>query len=244
MQMFNAIERDTKNQVHAQIFPNNILGNEASMFTQLRAGALQFMSIAPGFLASVVPVADISNVGFAFKDDAEAMRVMSGPLGQYVRDQAATKGIHAFRPMWNSGMYAIGSSSHPIRTPDDLHGFKIRVAGKIAVDLFKELGANPSSITVDEVYTGLQTKLIDGEAAPLVVIDTMKFFEVHKYLSLTNHAWIGEWIVANQDAWNGLGPDVQAVIERNHATYAELARKDMAAFNLRLVNRLKSEGKR
>ena len=104
---------------------------------------------------------------------------MDGALGVYVRNEVAAKGMHTLRSIWDSGMLQILSGVRPVRVPDDLHGFKIRVlASKIQSDLFKDLGATPTAITLGEIYTALQTKVVDGTTAPLVTIETAKWYEV------------------------------------------------------------------
>ncbi len=110
----------------------------------------------------------------------------------------------------------ITASSRPIVTPQDLQGFKIRVPiSSIYTSLFKALGAAPTSINLGEVYSALQTHICDGQENPLIVVDTTKFYEVQKYVSMTNHIWDGNWVLANGDSWASLPPDLQGIVERN-----------------------------
>ena len=242
-QMFGAIQQQSNGRIEIQFFPNSQLGGDAAMFTQLRVGALQMFLISAGNLATVVPAADIANLGFAFADEEEAARVMSGPLGAYVRTEAAAKGIYAFRSIWEAGMFEIGSGSRPIRVPDDLHGFKLRVVeSRIQIDLFKGLGATPTPLSFNEIYTSLQTKIIDGVAAPLVSFEASRFYEVQKYMSMTNHAWSGLWMIVNGEAWKSLPPDLQAVVERNNVKYAELEQRDTKTINVAARARLTAQG--
>ena len=226
-QMWAEIEKDSGGRIHTQFFPNSALGAPAAVFGQLRVGAVQFDLISAGNLSAVVPSFDIVNLGFAFRDSDEALRVMDGPLGDYVRNDATTKNLHVMHHAWDVGMIQIGSAAHPVRSVDDLHGFKIRVSeSKIALDLFRALGANPTPVPFNEIYTGLQTRIIDGEASPMLAIETMKFFEVQKYISMTNHAWGAEFLVANGDTWKSLPPDLQQLVERSHTKYAIMGRRD------------------
>jgi TRAP-type transport system periplasmic protein len=242
-QMWAAIERESGGRIQIQFFPNSLLGSEVAMFTQLRLGAIQFFLISPGNFATVVPAAEISFLGFAYKDADEALRVMDGSLGAYVRQEAAAKGLYVFKNMWDSGMFQITSSSHPIRNADDMHGFKIRVTeGKITIDLFKTLEASPVPLSYAEIYTSLQTKIVDGVATPLVTIEAARWYEVQKYVSLTNHAWSGLWLIANGSAWNGLPSDLQAIVERNHAKYANLERADTKAKNKAAIEQILHQG--
>src|SRR5262249_34991784 len=154
----------------------------------LRLGVTQFYLIGAGQLAEVVPAANIGYLGFAYKDADEGLRVTDGPLGAYIRRETSAKGMYALRSIWDNGMYQIASSSKAIRTPDDLRGFKVRVSeSKILVDLFTTLGANVTPLSSNEVYTTLQTKLVDATASAPGVIEAHRWFEVVKYLSMTNH---------------------------------------------------------
>ena len=193
-QMWRAIEQESHGRIHTQFYPNSTLGNDPALFNQLRVGAVQFFLATPGIMAGLIPAANITYLGFAFKDSDEALRVHDGPLGAYVADQTAAKGIHLFPTMWDSGMRVIGSGPRPIHVPDDLRGFKIRaVEASITVELFRALGASPTPLSPPEVYPALQTKLVDGEDAPMVTIETARWFEANKYISLTNHRWGRRW---------------------------------------------------
>jgi TRAP-type transport system periplasmic protein len=242
-QMWSAIERESGGRIHTQFFPNSQLGSQAAMLTQLRLGALHFYLINPGDLAAVVPAFDVSFLGFVFKDSAQGFRVMDGPLGTYLRGEAASKGIYTLRAIWDSGMNQIGSSSHPIRSPEDLRGFKIRVvASKIVADLFRVLAASPTPIALNEVYTALQTKLVDGIAGTLVYFETGRLYEVQKYAALTNHAWTGLRLIANGDVWKRLPSDLQAIVERNNTKYAALERRDTELFTASVGDKLTRQG--
>jgi TRAP-type transport system periplasmic protein len=242
-QMWASVERESGGRIRIQFFPNSALGGDAAMFSQLRVGALEFFLISPGNLASVVTAADIANIGLVYKDADEALRVMDGPLGAYIRQEAASKGVYALRTAWDSGMIQISSSSHPIRVPEDLRNFKIRVVeSKIIIDLFKALGASPTPLSFSEVYSALQTKIIDGQAAALVAIEASHFYEVQKYISLTSHAWAGTFLIANAGVWKSLPPDLQGVIERNNTKYAQLERRDTKAANASLAVQLGRQG--
>jgi TRAP-type transport system periplasmic protein len=240
-QMWAAIERESGGRIRTQFFPNSALGGDVAMFSQMRVGAITFvLTGAP--LSSVVPAADITSLGFAFKDPDEALRCMDGALGDFLRAETAAKGIHMLNTTWNSGMREIGSNSRPIQGPDDLRGFKIKVVGKMSISLFKDLGAIPIELGLSEVYTGLQTKLVDGEDTPLLTIETSRLFEVNKYISLTNHSWSGLWLLANGDIWKSLPPDLVAIVERNNTKYATLERRDSKLLDAVLADKLSRQG--
>ncbi|HEX3467287.1 MAG TPA: TRAP transporter substrate-binding protein [Candidatus Elarobacter sp.] len=240
---WTAVSKETGGRLDVQIFPNNQLGGDTAVLQQLRSGAVQFFTLDGGILQSVVPVAGIQGVGFAFRDSAQAFAAMDGPLGNYVRDAIRGGGLYVHPKMWENGMRQITSSTHPIRTAADLSGFKIRTpAGELWVDLFKSLGASPGPLNFSELYGALQTKVFDGEENPYAIIDVGRLFEVQKYVSVTNHMWSAYHFLGNQDAWNALPHDVQAVVERNLTKYALLQRRDTQQRNDSLADKLVRRG--
>jgi tripartite ATP-independent transporter DctP family solute receptor len=242
-EMWAAVKTETGGKLDVAVYPNNELGGASSMQTQLRTGALQFLGQDGVILSSVVPKASISGVGFAFENSQEAWRAMDGDLGTFVRTEIEGAGIHAFPRPWENGMRQVTSGTKPVQTVDDIQGFKIRTpSGKLWVDLFASLGAAPTAMNFNEVYTSLQTKIIDGQENPLAVIELSRLYEVQKTLSLTNHMWSCHWLVANRDAWDALPKDVQGVVNRNVDKYVQLQRGDLQKMNASLLSKLEQQG--
>ncbi|MBR3193969.1 TRAP transporter substrate-binding protein DctP, partial [Bosea sp. (in: a-proteobacteria)] len=135
------------------------------------------------------------------------------------------------------------SSKGPIASPADLKGFKIRVpVSPLWTSMFKAFDSAPASINFAEVYTALQTKIVDGQENPLAIIATAKLFEVQKYLSLTNHMWDGFWFLANRRAWERLPQDLRTIVAKNIDAAALLERADVAKLNAGLQAELTSKG--
>src|ERR1700736_5539735 len=240
---WNAVGKETKGRLDVQMFPNNKLGGHTQALQQLRSGALQFFTLDGGILQSIVPVAAIQGVGFAFKDSGEAFRALDGPLGDHVRDAIRGAGLYVHPKMWENGMRQITSGVRPIRSAADLSGFKIRTPpGELWVDLFKSLGAAPAPLNFNEVYTALHTRVFDGQENPYAIIDVARLYEVQKYLSVTNHMWSAFHFLGNMEAWNALPRDVQSVVEKNLAKYAVLQRRDTALRNESLAEKLVRRG--
>jgi TRAP-type transport system periplasmic protein len=241
-QMWGAVERESNGRIRTQFFPSNQLGGDAAQFSQVRLGSLPFFLIGSN-LASVVPSADISLLGFVYKDADEGFRCMDGPLGSYVRDEVNGKGLYAFRTMWDGAMIQVAGATRSVRAPDDLRAFKVRVTeSKITVDLFKSLGAIPVALSGSEAYTALQTRLVDGAASTLISLEGFRTYEVTRYISLTNHNWSGYTLIANGDVWKSLPADLQAIVERNNTKYATIQRRDTKALNVSLVDKLGRQG--
>jgi tripartite ATP-independent transporter DctP family solute receptor len=191
------------------------------------------MFVVGGLIASsVVPTAALDGVGFAFKDAGSVMRAMDGALGAHIRAALLQANLYAPSKIWDYGFRQITSSVKPIRTVDDIAGMKIRVPGAAAyVDLFKALGAAPTSIQFNEVYPALQTKIVDGQENPLSTILTSKFYEVQKYCALSNHIWQGNWVLINGRVWKGLPPKLQEIVERRLDESAMAQRQDLATLS-------------
>jgi TRAP-type C4-dicarboxylate transport system substrate-binding protein len=136
----------------------------------------------------------------AFKDYTRAWAAMDGDLGDYVRSRISSKaGLVPMQRRWDLGFRRITANT-PVMKADDLAGKKLRVPGAPAlVSLFTALGASRVSMQLGEVYTSLQSKVIDGHENPLSVIDAGKFYEVQKNCAMSNHFWDGYWVCANSN---------------------------------------------
>jgi tripartite ATP-independent transporter DctP family solute receptor len=237
------IREETGGRLDIAQFPGNQLGNDTEMLQQLRSGALEFQKLSPLILGTYVPLAAINGIGFAFKDYDTVWQAMDGDLGALVRAAIAKAGIFAFEKIWDNGYRQVTSSSHPINTPEDFKGFKIRVpVSPLWTSMFKAFGAAPAGINFSEVYSALQTHIVEGQENPLVTINASKLYEVQKYCSLTSHMWDGFWMLANQDAWAKLPPDIQEIVTRNFAKSALDNRVDTAKLNASLADDMKSKG--
>jgi TRAP-type transport system periplasmic protein len=225
----NRIEQESGGRLKIEIFPNNQLGGDTDMLSQLRSGGLEFFTLSGLILATLVPVASINGVGFAFRGYDQVWAAMDGELGGFVRAAIAKAGLLAFERIWDNGYRQITSSTHPINNPDDLKGFKIRVpVSPLWTSMFKAFGASPASINFNEVYSALQTHLVEGQENPLSLIAIAKLYEVQKYCSLTGHMWDGFWMLANQAAWDALPTDLQEIVARHWNAAALAERQDIA----------------
>lgn len=237
------IKAATNGAVEIQLFPNNQLGSDTDMLSQLRTGAIDFFTLSGLILATLVPAASINGVGFAFKDYDTVWKAMDGKLGAYVRSEIDKRGLIAMDKMWDNGFRQITSSTHPIRTPADLKGFKIRVpVSPLWTSMFTALGASPISINFAEVYSALQTKIAEGQENPLTLIEIAKLYEVQKYVSMTSHMWDGFWMLGNKRSFASLPPDAQAIVQRELNKSALEERADIAKLNDTVAAELKSKG--
>ncbi|MBS0244099.1 MAG: TRAP transporter substrate-binding protein [Proteobacteria bacterium] len=238
-----AIAKETGGKVEIQLFPNGQLGSDTDMLSQLRSGALEFFTLSPLILSTLVPGASINGIGFAWSGYDKVWPAMDGELGAHVRGLISKAGLFAQEKIWDNGFRQTTSSTKPITSPDDLKGFKIRVPpAPLWTSMFKAFEAAPASINFSEVYSALQTKVVEGQENPLAIIETAKLYEVQKYLAKTNHMWDGFWYLANGKVWAGLPDEVKQVISKHVNAAAIKQREDVAALNSSLEKALTDKG--
>lgn len=242
-EMADAIRAETQGRVDIQLFPNNQLGSDTDMLSQLRSGGIEFFTLSGLILSTLVPATSISGIGFAFSDYDAVWKAMDGDLGAYIRAQIVKAGLVPMDKIWDNGFRHITSSSKPITSPADLKGFKIRVpVSPLWTSMFKAFDASPASINFGEVYSALQTKVVEGQENPLAIISTAKLYEVQKYCSLTNHMWDGFWFLSNRKAWERLPKDLQVIVAKHINAAGMKERADVADMNASLQKDLASKG--
>jgi len=242
-EMAAAIKTETNGKVDLQIFPNNQLGSDTDMLSQIRSGGIEFFTLSGLILSTLVPAASINGIGFAFPDYDTVWKAMDGGLGAHVRGEINKAGLVVMDKIWDNGFRQTTSSTRPINGPDDFKGFKIRVpVSPLWTSMFKAFDAAPASINFSEVYSALQTKIVEGQENPLAIISTAKLYEVQKYCSLTNHMWDGFWFLANRRAWEKLPENIRTIVAKNINAAAVNERADVAKLNAGLQQELAGKG--
>ncbi len=237
------IREATSGRVDIKLFPANQLGSDTDLLTQVRNGSIEFFNLSSLILATLVPISGITSVGFAFKNYDEVWGAMDGQLGDHIRSEIAKTPIFTVSKIWDNGFRHVTSSTREIRGPADLKGFKLRVPpAPPLTSLFKALDAAPTPINFNEVYTSLQTKVVEGQENPLAIIATTRLYEVQKTCSLTAHVWDGYWVLGNKRAFAKLPTDVQAIITRELDKSAGEQRADIAKLSDTLKADLKAKG--
>src|SRR3954452_4651343 len=237
------IRKESNGQIDIHFFPNAQLGSDAAMLQQVRQGVLDMMTASGIAMQVMSPLAGISGVAFAFPDYTKVWEALDGEVGGEIRAGLEKVGIYAFPKCLDSGFRDVTTSTKPINTADDFKGLKIRVPpSPLWVSLFAALGASPTSITINELYAALQTKVVDGQENPLTIIEAQKLYEVQKFCSMTDHLWDGLWIIANARKWKGLPDDVQTLISQNFEAATMKQRETTGRMNTDLEATLKARG--
>lgn len=239
----DAIRKESNGRIDIQLFPDNQLGGDNDMTAQIRAGALELYTPANTSIAPLVPLAGIVNTAFAFPDSASGWKALDGDLGKVIIAAFAKVNLHVFDKMWANGFRQITSANKPINAPADVVGFKIRVpTSPMLLSLFKGLGAAPVSMNVSELYTALQTKVVEGQENPLSIIATRNFNEVQKYCAMTNHVWDSFIQVGNRDFFMSMPESLRAIVARNLDAAAVRQREDIDRNNASLRATLEGKG--
>lgn len=237
------ISEESDGRVEISVFPSSQLGSDTDTLNQLRAGAVEFFTLSGLILATLVPLASINGIGFAFPNKGKVWDAMDGELGAHVRQAISKSGLVAMDKIFDNGFRQITTSTRPINGPEDLKGLKIRVPpSPLWTSMFNALGTAPVSINWNEVYTSLQTGVADAQENALSTIDIFRIYEVQKYVSMTNHMWDGFWFLANERAWDALPEDLQKIVAQHVNEAAVLQRADMQALNVSLRADLQSKG--
>jgi tripartite ATP-independent transporter DctP family solute receptor len=243
LEALTRIREATSGRVDIKLFPANQLGSDTDLLTQVRNGSIEFFNLSSLILATLVPISGITSVGFAFKNYDEVWGAMDGQLGDHIRSEIGKTPIFTVSKIWDNGFRHVTSSTREIRGPADLKGFKLRVPpAPPLTSLFKALDAAPTPINFNEVYTSLQTKVVEGQENPLAIIATTRLYEVQKTCSLTAHVWDGYWVLGNKRAFAKLPADVQAIITRELDKSAGDQRADIAKLSDTLKADLKAKG--
>ena len=238
------IKAETNGRFDLQVFPSSQLGSDTDTLGQIRNGAVDFFTLSGLILSTLVPASAISGVGFAWDGYDSVWKAMDGKLGAFIREEIAkSRQIIAMDAIWDNGFRQTTTNTKPILTPADFDGLKIRVPpAPLWTAMFKAFGAAPTTINFNEVYTALQSKVVDGQENPLAIIETGKLYEVQSYLSTTNHMWDGYWFLANRKNWEALPEDIRAIVAKNLNAAAVLQRADVAALNGTLRTQLTEKG--
>jgi C4-dicarboxylate-binding protein DctP len=191
------VEARTNGKVRVQIFPSSMLGSGVQTVEQLQAGAIEAASLPTGWVAPLAPSVQILDLPFLFPNRAVAYKLVDGPIGAAILEPLQKVNIVGVG-FWESGFKQF-TGNFPIRTPSDYKGHKIRtMPAPVIQEQFKSFGAIPTTISFGELYSALQQGVVDGQENPIVTIAAMRFFEVQKHLTLSDHGFLAYVFMLNK----------------------------------------------
>jgi tripartite ATP-independent transporter DctP family solute receptor len=222
-------------------FGSSQLGGDKEMIQKLKLGTLD-MALPSTVMSSEVDLFGIFEMPYIVKDRAHMAKIEKEIFWPKLEPEAEKKGLTVLA-VWENGVRHITNSKRPIKAPADLKGIKLRVPeGKWRVKMFQAYGANPSPMKFSELFTALQTGVMDGQENPFTQIYSAKLQEVQKYLSLSGHVYTPAYLTVGTKRWNELPADVRKVLEdtakETQAFVYQVAAKD----DSELLGKLKQAG--
>lgn len=218
------------------------LGPDTQMQQALIGGAQEMMVGSTATLVGITKEMALWDTPFLFNNAKEADAVLDGPIGQKVMDKLQEKGLVGLA-YWENGFRNLTNSKRPVTKLEDLSDVKLRVMqNNVYLDSFKILGANAVPMPFSELFSALETKTVDGQENPYNTILSSKFYEVQKYLSVTNHVY-SPWIVTvSKKWWDGLSKDEQKILLDAARMSRDFERKDTREEAGRALGELKAKG--
>lgn len=236
------VAKRTDGEVTVQIFPQGQLGNDAAMIDGARSGIIDVVMVGLNNFSGLMPDSAALTLPFMFPDRETAYSVLDGEVGKGVLAKFEDHGLKGLGFPEN-GYRNMTNSRGPIRTPDDVKGLRMRVNNSKALnDMFQLLDAQPQQIPVAELYTALETGVVDSQDHPIGVTLSFKFYEVQKYLSLTQHAYAPLAVAMNLSKFDGLTPEQQQIILDVSKEAVDMQRQMSIDSEEKMIADLEAEG--
>jgi len=210
------LEQATNGRVSVQMYPAMQLGGEKEAIEQAQIGAIAFARVSVGALGPVVDDLNVFNMPYVFRNTAHMQQVIDGPIGQELLDKVTNSGKGLVGLCWmDAGARNFYDTKKPIKTVADLKGLKIRVIGNpMFVDMMNALGGNGVAMGYDQVFSALQTGVVDGAEnnPPSFVFDN--HYQVAKYYTLTEHLIVPEILVLSRKTWDALSAEDRELVKK------------------------------
>ncbi|WP_435168983.1 TRAP transporter substrate-binding protein [Falsirhodobacter sp. 1013] len=215
------VREKSNNRICIEVFPSSQLGEEKDTIEQTQFGVIDMVRASFGSFNDIVPITQLTSMPYLFKSEDHMHRVMDGPIGEEIAEAFAEKDLIALA-YYDGGARSFYNSERPIRTVEDLKGLKFRVMqNDVFVDMMDALGANATPMPYGEVYSSIQTGVIDGAENNFPSYDTSGHAEVAKYFTLDQHLMVPELVAVSKSSWEKLTPEDQEILRtaaRNSAT--------------------------
>lgn len=206
------LKEKTKGEIKLKLFPDSTLGNAQTMISGVRGGTIDLeMSGSPNF-TGLEPKLNVIDIPFIFKDREHVYKVLDGEIGQGLLKDLEAQGLKGLA-FWEVGFRSFTNSKHPVKSPEDIKGLKVRTnQNPMYIQAFSLLGANPVPMPLSELYTALETRAVDAQEHPIGIFWSAKLYEVQKHLSLTNHGYTPLIVVMNKAKFDSFSPELQQAI--------------------------------
>lgn len=237
-----AVERDSRGRIEVQLFPNRALGDERQMLEGMRFGTVDAGIITNAVIAQLEPAFSINDLPFLYATEAQAHKVLDGEIGRELASKLAGKGIVVLGFM-EGGFRNMINNRRPVTVPADVKGVKYRVMqNPVFIDMFNSLGGSAVPMAWGETFTAVQQGTIDGLEIPLAVIDANKYYEVTRYLSLTNHTYSAIGLVMSKRTLDRLPADLREAVQTAARSATAIQRQVAAADAQKTLGTLEKNG--
>lgn len=232
----------TGGKMKIQNYFDAALGGDLPAIQQLRSGTLDMLVTSPSYFTGMIPAAALWDLPFYFADDREADATLDGKAGKLLAEKLPSVGI-VHLTYYDVGFRHTTNSKHPVRRMEDFNGVKVRSSqSPVVLDTFKALGGFAVAMPFAEVYSALENKTVDGQENSIGLIETSKFYEVQKYLSLTQHQYGPAMMIYSKQLFDKLTPQEQGVLR----DCANASRENQRALNRKQMTealaRMKAKG--
>ncbi len=213
--MGKKLEEGSNGELKFKMFAGGVLGSEKEVIEQAQIGAVQMARVSLGIVGPVVPDVNVFNMPFVFRDHAHMRKVIDGEIGQEILDKITNSEFNLVALAWMDGGTRSLYTKKPVRSLEDLKGMKIRVQGNpLFIDMMNAMGGNGIAMDTGEIFSALQTGVIDGaENNPPTLLEH-NHYQNAKYFTLTSHLILPEPVVMSKTTWNKLTPDQQALVKK------------------------------
>jgi tripartite ATP-independent transporter DctP family solute receptor len=236
------VAQRSDNKIKVKVYPNATLGGEIAIISAMQGGTVEMAAMATSQLVGVIKDFAALDLPFLFNTEKEVDRVVDGPVGKAFLDKMPEKGLvglswfeHGFRNLTNS--------KRPVTKLEDIQGLKIRVEqNAVAIDTWNALGTNAVPMPFPELYGALESKAVEGQENPFSTVDSSKFYEVQKYLSVTKHKYTPLVVTLSKKFWDQLSADEKKILQdaaTEAAVYQRNANRDL---NEQYLQALKKAG--
>ena len=207
------LEELSHGKIKVEVYPNAQLGSDKVVLRKMKFNAVQMAAPTFSKFTGLVPQLGLFDLPFLFNDENHLHKVLDGKVGQKLMDMVTKKGYVALA-YWDNGFKVMSDDKRPLIKPEDCKGLKFRVmSSKVLIEQFKALGAIPVVLPFSEVYSALQQGVVNGQENTISNIYTKKFYEVQRYMTMTNHGYLGYLVVMSKKFWNRLPNDLKADVK-------------------------------
>ncbi|MEC9483569.1 MAG: TRAP transporter substrate-binding protein [Halomonas sp.] len=208
------VAEKTEGRVEPKVYHNAVLGDQPDAIQQTRNGALDFANFNMGPMGPIVPETNVLSLPFIFKSVEDMHKVMDGEIGQHFADALAEKDLVALS-WFDSGARSLYNTQHPVETPADVEGLKVRVMNNdLYVDMIDALGGNATPMSYGEVYQSLKTGVLDGAENNYPSYESSNHYEIAPFYSLTEHLILPECLCIAESSWNALSEQDQQIVRQ------------------------------